>query len=83
MSHIVKVPGIIISASAIRAKATHITIQCRSCRNYRANIAVKPGLEGYTLPRKCDTYVCSMYMYMYNYNIYDLVCVYIIVIMYL
>lgn len=55
MSHIVKVPGIIISASAIRAKATHITIQCRSCRNYRANIAVKPGLEGYTLPRKCDT----------------------------
>jgi len=49
MPHIVKVPGIIIGASAIRAKATHITIQCRSCRNYRPNLPVKPGLEGYTI----------------------------------
>ena len=55
MSHLVKVPGIVINASAIRAKATHLTIQCRSCRNYQPNIPVRPGLEGYTLPRKCTT----------------------------
>lgn len=55
MAHLVKVPGIVISASAVRAKATHITIQCRGCHNYKPNIAVKPGLEGYALPRKCDS----------------------------
>lgn len=57
MAHLVKVPGIIISASAIRAKATHITLQCRSCRNYLPSVPIKPGLEGYSLPRKCNTYV--------------------------
>ena len=57
MARLVKVPGIVIQASGVRAKATHITIQCRSCRTYQAGIAVKPGLEGYSLPRKCTTYV--------------------------
>nr|XP_054326534.1 DNA replication licensing factor MCM5 isoform X2 [Pongo pygmaeus] len=55
MSHLVKIPGIIIAASAVRAKATHISIQCRSCRNTLTNIAMRPGLEGYALPRKCNT----------------------------
>lgn len=55
MARLVKVPGIVISASGIRAKATRITIQCRSCRVYLPNIALKPGLEGYSLPRKCNT----------------------------
>ncbi|KAI0231389.1 DNA replication licensing factor mcm5 [Lamellibrachia satsuma] len=55
MSKIVKIPGIVIAASAIRAKATRISIQCRSCRNVINDIAVKPGLEGYALPRKCPT----------------------------
>uniref|UniRef100_A0A8C0W4I8 DNA replication licensing factor MCM5 n=1 Tax=Castor canadensis TaxID=51338 RepID=A0A8C0W4I8_CASCN len=54
MSHLVKIPGIIIAASAIRAKATRISIQCRSCRNTLTNIAMRPGLEGYALPRKCN-----------------------------
>ena len=53
MAKLVKIPGIIISASAIRAKATNITIQCRSCRNTISNIPLKPGLEGYAMPRKC------------------------------
>ena len=57
MARLVKVPGIVIQASGVRAKATHITIQCRSCRTYQAGIAVKPGLEGYSMPRKCTTYV--------------------------
>lgn len=55
MAKLVKIPGIIISASAIRAKATNITIQCRSCRNTISNIPLKPGLEGYAIPRKCPS----------------------------
>jgi len=55
MARLVKIPGIVIAASSIRAKATKISIQCRSCRNFINNIQVKPGLEGYALPRKCPT----------------------------
>ncbi|XP_069766056.1 DNA replication licensing factor MCM5 isoform X3 [Narcine bancroftii] len=55
MSRLVKVPGIVISASTVRAKATRIVIECRGCRNVVSNIAVRPGLEGYALPRKCNT----------------------------
>lgn len=55
VARLVKVPGIVIQASGVRAKATRITIQCRSCRNYQSNIPIKPGLEGYSLPRKCPT----------------------------
>lgn len=33
MNKLVKIQGIIISASATRAKATTLTIQCRNCRN--------------------------------------------------
>ncbi|CAM9977066.1 unnamed protein product [Bubo scandiacus] len=54
MSHLVKIPGIVIAATPVRAKATRISIQCRSCRNTISNIAVRPGLEGYALPRKCN-----------------------------
>ncbi|KAL3874355.1 hypothetical protein ACJMK2_037383 [Sinanodonta woodiana] len=55
MARLVQIPGIVIAASAVRAKATKLAIQCRSCRNVINNIAVKPGLEGYALPRKCNT----------------------------
>lgn len=55
MARLVKIPGIVIAAAAIRAKATRISIQCRTCRNFVNDIKVKPGLEGYALPRKCTT----------------------------
>ncbi|XP_018397392.1 PREDICTED: DNA replication licensing factor Mcm5 [Cyphomyrmex costatus] len=55
VSKLVKIPGIIVSASGIRSKATKIAIQCRSCKVTQVNIPIKPGLEGYTLPRKCTT----------------------------
>ncbi|KAI8425200.1 hypothetical protein MSG28_007023 [Choristoneura fumiferana] len=55
VSRLVKIPGIVISASGIKAKATRISIQCRSCRNIIPNLPVKPGLEGYVMPRKCNT----------------------------
>ncbi|XP_033227260.1 DNA replication licensing factor Mcm5 [Belonocnema kinseyi] len=55
VSKLVKIPGIIVSASGIRSKATKIAIQCRTCRNIQTNIPIKPGLEGYVLPRSCTT----------------------------
>ncbi|XP_058457338.1 DNA replication licensing factor Mcm5-like [Malaya genurostris] len=55
VSRLVKVAGIIIAASGIKAKATKISIQCRSCSNVISNLPVNPGLDGYQLPRKCNT----------------------------
>merc|ERR1719446_412257 len=55
VSRLVKIPGIIVAASGIRAKAIKMAIQCRSCRTTVPNIALKPGLESYPLPRKCPT----------------------------
>ncbi|CAI8016498.1 DNA replication licensing factor mcm5 [Geodia barretti] len=55
MARLVKVPGIVIQASGLRAKATRLTLQCRSCRNIIPNMAVKPGLEGVSLPRRCSS----------------------------
>ena len=51
VSRLVKIPGIVVAASGIKAKATQISIQCRSCRTVIPNIPIKPGLEGYALPR--------------------------------
>lgn len=55
VSRLVKVAGVVISASGIKAKTTRISIQCRSCNNTIPNLPVNPGLEGYALPRKCTT----------------------------
>uniref|UniRef100_A0A8C9XJM3 DNA replication licensing factor MCM5 n=1 Tax=Sander lucioperca TaxID=283035 RepID=A0A8C9XJM3_SANLU len=55
VSRMVKVNGIIISATAVRAKATKVCLQCRGCRGVINNIPLPPGLQGYALPRKCNT----------------------------
>ncbi|XP_055906506.1 DNA replication licensing factor Mcm5 [Eupeodes corollae] len=55
VSRLIKIGGIIISASGIKAKATSMSIQCRSCGNVIPNLKVNPGLEGYAMPRKCNT----------------------------
>lgn len=57
VSRLVKVHGIIISATPVKAKATKVCLQCRSCRAIIPNIAMPPGLEGYALPRKCNKWV--------------------------
>ncbi|XP_020514567.1 DNA replication licensing factor MCM5 [Labrus bergylta] len=54
VSRLVKVHGIIISATAVRAKATRVCLQCRGCRGVLSNIPLPPGLQGYALPRKCN-----------------------------
>lgn len=53
VSQIVKVSGIVVAASQVRAKATRVSIQCRTCRHTVNDIELKPGLEGFALPRKC------------------------------
>ncbi|VDM81474.1 unnamed protein product [Strongylus vulgaris] len=53
VSQIVKICGIIVAASQVRAKATKITLQCRTCRHTISDQALKPGLEGFQLPRTC------------------------------
>ncbi len=35
MSKLVRIQGIVISVSPVRAKATHLTIQCRNCREQK------------------------------------------------
>lgn len=53
VSTLVKVSGIVIAASGVRCKAASVTLQCRACRHTRADLPIKPGLEGFPLPRQC------------------------------
>jgi DNA replication licensing factor MCM5 len=55
VSKLCKVSGIVVAASGVRSKATKIAIQCRSCRTIIPNIGIRAGLEGYVLPRKCNS----------------------------
>lgn len=55
VAKLVKITGIVVSASSVKSKATRLTLQCRGCRQYLPNIRVKPGFEGYMLPRKCPS----------------------------
>lgn len=49
-----KVPGIAVSASQVKSKASVLSLRCRSCAHAKSNIKIRPGLEGYALPRKCE-----------------------------
>lgn len=51
---LVKIPGIAVSASQVRSKASVLSLRCRSCNHAKPNIKIRPGLEGYMLPRKCE-----------------------------
>ena len=65
---LVKIPGIAVSSSTVKAKvkiifvdfdlfqfqASILSLRCRSCQHTKSNIRIKPGLEGYVLPRKCE-----------------------------
>ncbi|KJE91381.1 minichromosome maintenance complex component 5 [Capsaspora owczarzaki ATCC 30864] len=54
ISKLVKIPGIIISASTPRARATHLTIRCSNC-SHTQQLPVASGFGGISLPRKCPT----------------------------
>jgi DNA replicative helicase MCM subunit Mcm2 (Cdc46/Mcm family) len=53
MSKLVKIAGIAIAASRVKAKATHVTLVCKNCRKVRT-VPCRPGLGGAIVPRSCD-----------------------------
>jgi len=55
VSKLVHVPGIVIAATRVRAKATKITLRCKGCQSTR-EIQVRPGFGGVNVPRRCDKY---------------------------
>jgi len=52
VSHLVRIPGIIIGASTLSSKATALHIKCRNC-GHEENIPVTGGFSGVSLPRTC------------------------------
>uniref|UniRef100_A0A0D9VM69 DNA replication licensing factor MCM5 n=1 Tax=Leersia perrieri TaxID=77586 RepID=A0A0D9VM69_9ORYZ len=53
MSKLVKIAGITIAASRVKAKATHVTLLCKNCRSVKT-VPCRPGLGGAIVPRSCD-----------------------------
>lgn len=52
ISHLVRIPGIVIGASTISSKATVVHIRCKNC-DHSENIHVEGGFSGLSLPRRC------------------------------
>jgi len=53
VSKLVKVQGIVVSASTVAVKGTKLSIQCRNCRTTK-QWPVKAGFTFVQLPRTCD-----------------------------
>ena len=53
ISHLVRIPGIVIGASTLSSKATALNIQCRNCQHTEI-LVVSGGIAGITLPRVCS-----------------------------
>ncbi|KAF8393078.1 hypothetical protein HHK36_021319 [Tetracentron sinense] len=53
ISKLVKIAGITIAASRTKAKATHVTLVCKNCKNIKT-VPCRPGLGGAIVPRSCD-----------------------------
>lgn len=56
VNRLLKIPGIVVSASNIKAKCTSITVQCRHCGTTKV-IECKGPFEGAAIPQKCDRVV--------------------------
>lgn len=54
ISHLVRIPGIVIGASTLSSKATALHIQCRNCQ-HSETLPVSGGISGITLPRVCSS----------------------------
>lgn len=52
VTKLVMIPGIITAASSPKHKATHLTIQCKGCRQ-TTHVACRPGLGGALIPSTC------------------------------
>ncbi|KAI4167127.1 MAG: hypothetical protein LQ343_007454 [Gyalolechia ehrenbergii] len=53
ISHLVRIPGIVIGASTLSSKATVLAIQCRNCQ-HMDSVAVSGGIAAVSLPRTCS-----------------------------
>ena len=53
VSRLVRIPGIVIGASALSSKATALAVQCRNCQHLEY-LPVSGGFAGITLPRTCS-----------------------------
>lgn len=53
ISKLVKISGITIAASRVKAKATYVNLICKNCKSPRT-VACRPGLGGAIVPRSCD-----------------------------
>ncbi|PRT53633.1 DNA replication licensing factor mcm5 [Wickerhamiella sorbophila] len=53
ISKLVRIPGIVISASSLSSKATVVQLMCRNCRHLLRH-DVSGGFSGLQLPRKCQ-----------------------------
>ncbi|KAH8929563.1 MCM-domain-containing protein [Atractiella rhizophila] len=51
---LVRLPGIVTSASVMSSRATRLFITCRNCR-HNQTIDVPGGFAGFTLPRQCPS----------------------------
>ncbi|RVX71247.1 DNA replication licensing factor mcm5 [Exophiala mesophila] len=52
VSHLVRIPGIVIGASTMSSKATLLNIRCRNC-GHTKHLVVEGGFSGISLPRQC------------------------------
>ncbi|KAJ4792586.1 DNA helicase [Rhynchospora pubera] len=53
MSKLVKIAGIVIAASRVKAKATYVTLVCKNCKSLKM-VPCCAGLGGALVPRSCD-----------------------------
>ncbi|BAM79525.1 DNA replication licensing factor MCM5 [Cyanidioschyzon merolae strain 10D] len=53
LGRLVRVQGIVISASKVRAKAQVVWLRCQHC-DYRKMIRASVGFGGFQVPRQCD-----------------------------
>ncbi|GMI81446.1 MINICHROMOSOME MAINTENANCE 5 [Hibiscus trionum] len=53
ISKLVKISGITVAASRVKAKATYVQLICKNCGSSRA-VPCRPGLGGAIVPRSCD-----------------------------
>ncbi|GAA5964585.1 hypothetical protein JCM3765_007632 [Sporobolomyces pararoseus] len=54
ISNLVRLPGIVISASVLSSRAVRLHLNCKSCRNV-TTMEVQGGFSGFQLPRKCGS----------------------------
>lgn len=52
ISKLVRMPGIVISASTLSSRATMLSLRCKVC-SHSQRITVQGGFTGFTLPRVC------------------------------